>query len=86
MAVAVAALIAVLVSPLAAAAVRPGDAPPAAQPTSVVVVRDGDTLWSIALQARPGEDPRATVLEIQQRNGVDAGSLVPGMTLQVPAA
>ncbi len=86
-AVAATALIAVLLSPLAAAAVRPvDDAPPAPQPSSAVVVRDGDTLWSIALRARPGEDPRATVLEIQQRNGVDAGSLVPGMTLQVPAA
>jgi len=87
MAVAATALIAVFLSPLAAAAVRPGaEAPPAPQPSSVVVVRDGDTLWSIALRARPGDDPRATILEIQQRNGIDAGSLVPGMTLQVPAA
>jgi hypothetical protein len=86
MAVAATALIAVLLSPLAAAAVRPGDDAPPAPPSSVVVVRDGDTLWSIALRARPGDDPRATILEIQQRNGVDAGSIVPGMTLQVPAA
>ena len=84
--VAATALVAVLLSPLAAAAVRPGAAPAPAAPARVVVVQDGDTLWSIALRARPGADPRTTVAEIQQLNGVDAGSLAPGTALQVPAA
>ena len=76
-------MIAVVVSPLAAGAVRPGDATrPATQ--RIVVVRDGDTLWSIAQSARPSDDPRVTVEEIERTNGVEAGSLIPGQTLAVP--
>ena len=79
------ALIAVLLSPLAAGAVRRGEAPPPpAQQT--VVVREGDTLWSIARQVRPAADPRATIAEIERMNvSVDAGGLVPGQSLVVPA-
>jgi Tfp pilus assembly protein FimV len=77
------ALIAVLLSPLAAGAVRRGEAPdPPAQ--RAVVVREGDTLWSIAQQVRPDEDPRVTVEAIVAVNGVDAGALVPGQSLSVP--
>ena len=79
------ALVAVLLSPLAAGAVRRGEAPtPPAQQT--VVVREGDTLWSIARAVRPAADPRATIAEIEQMNiSVDAGGLVPGQSLLVPA-
>ena len=79
------ALIAVLLSPLAAGAVRRGEAPPPpAQQT--VVVREGDTLWSIARAVRPAADPRATIAEIERMNvSVDAGGLVPGQSLVVPA-
>jgi len=78
------ALIAVLLSPLAAGAVRRGEAPaPPAQ--QVVVVRVGDTLWSIAGRVRPGADPRATIAEIERVNAsVDPGAIVPGQTLVVP--
>ena len=79
-----AALVAVLMSPLAAAAVHPGDAPtPVA--TRTVVVQPGDTLWAIAQRARPGMDPRETIAWIQDVNGVDAG-LRAGQALLVPAA
>jgi LysM repeat protein len=78
------ALIAVLLSPLAAGAVRRGEAPaPAAQ--QVVVVRSGDTLWSIARRVRPVEDPRVVASQIGAANGVEAGSLTVGSTLVVPA-
>jgi Tfp pilus assembly protein FimV len=50
------------------------------------VVRQGDTLWSIAERLAPGEDPRPLVDAISAANGVDAGELVPGQTLVVPAA
>ena len=80
-----AALIAVLMSPLAAAAVRPGEAPVPPATRSVVVQR-GDTLWGIAVRARPGVDPRETVALIQASNGIDAGTLQPGQSLVVPAA
>jgi nucleoid-associated protein YgaU len=49
------------------------------------VVRDGDTLWSIASRLVPGEDPRPVVDAIAAINGVDAGALVPGQTLVIPA-
>ena len=79
------ALIAVLLSPLAAGAVRRGEAPaPPAQ--QVVVVREGDTLWSIARAVQPEADPRATIAEIELLNAsVDPGVLAPGQSLVVPA-
>ena len=78
------ALVAVLLSPLAAGAVRRGEAPaPAAQ--QVVVVRSGDTLWSIAQRVRPGEDPRVVASLLASAHGVEAGSLTVGSSLVVPA-
>jgi hypothetical protein len=75
--------IAVLMSPLAAGAVRRGEpAPPAAQ--QVVVVQTGDTLWTIAQRVRPGEDPREVAAEIAAVNGVQAGGLTVGASLVVP--
>jgi len=77
------ALPAVLMSPLAAGAVRRGEpSAPAAQ--QVVVVQSGDTLWSIAQRVRPGDDPRAVVDEIAALNGVQAGGLTVGASLAVP--
>lgn len=52
---------------------------------SSYVVRDGDTLWSIATRLVPGEDPRPVVDAIAATNGVSAGALVPGQTLVIPA-
>ncbi|WP_239647449.1 MULTISPECIES: LysM peptidoglycan-binding domain-containing protein [Nocardiopsis] len=54
-----------------------------AEPT--VVVRDGDTLWDIAEQARPGEDVRRTVHEIVELNGLRGPELRPGQELRLPA-
>jgi Tfp pilus assembly protein FimV len=81
------ALVAVLMSPLAAGAVRRGEpSAPAAQqvPTQVVVVQTGDTLWSIAQRVRPGDDPRAVSAEIASANGVQPGALTVGASLVVP--
>jgi LysM repeat protein len=84
-AVAAAALLTVVLSPLAASAIRPGEpARPPAQRT--VVVQPGDTLWSIAQRVRPAADPRETVAAIQDANGIDAGSLQPGRSIVVPTA
>ncbi len=48
------------------------------------VVRDGDTIWSIAGRVARGADPRPVVDAIQAANHVDPGRLVPGQTLQIP--
>lgn len=50
------------------------------------VVESGDTLWAIAAKLRPGTDPRQLIQQIQQINGVRAGSLSPGQSLVVPSA
>ena len=50
-----------------------------------VVVRPGDTVWSIAVRAAAGADPRPLVDAIIRANDVDPGSIVPGQTLVVPS-
>lgn len=52
--------------------------------TRTYVVRDGDTLWSIAGRVAPARDPRAVVDAIAEVNGVAAGSIVPGQSLVIP--
>ena len=49
------------------------------------VVREGDTLWSIARKLSPTADPRPVVDALSTANGIDAGELVPGQTLVVSA-
>jgi len=78
-----------LVSGPVAEAVGLGDgpeAPRAAPPPSTYVVRAGDTLWSIAVDVRPGVDPRPVVDAIARANDVDPASLVPGQELVVPTS
>jgi len=59
---------------------------PAADPsTRSHVVREGDTLWSIArATVGPEGDPRPVVDGIRGLNGVDPGALVPGTRLVLP--
>ena len=46
-------------------------------------VQAGETLWSIA-SARYGGDPRAGVWKLQQANGLEGATIVPGQRLKVP--
>lgn len=48
------------------------------------VVRNGDTLWSIAGRVAPSRDPRPVVDEIADVNGVEPGAIVPGQALLIP--
>lgn len=58
----------------------------AAVPATVqVIVQPGDSLWSIAKAAAPGDDVRATIERIATLNNLDSKSVVPGQTLVVPA-
>jgi nucleoid-associated protein YgaU len=51
---------------------------------SSVVVRSGDTLWSIAVSVAPEEDPRAVVDAIIEANDLQGVALVPGDVLRLP--
>ena len=51
---------------------------------SSVVVQPGDTLWSIASDLAPDEDPRGVVDALQDANDLDGAELVPGQVLLVP--
>ena len=51
-----------------------------------VVVRPGDTLWSIAADSAPGRDPREVIDEIERLNAGASASLVPGQVLSLPAS
>ncbi len=57
---------------------------PAKRWEHVYVVRPGDTVWSIAVDAAAGADPREVVDAIAVRNGIDAGDVVPGQSLVIP--
>lgn len=62
------------------------DAAPGMAPASstAVVVRSGDTLWSIAHSVAPESDPRAVVAALRARNHLSSASLRPGQRLAVP--
>lgn len=53
--------------------------------TRVYVVRDGDTIWEIAVRLGAGGDPRPLVDAISEANHVDASALRPGQTILVPS-
>jgi Tfp pilus assembly protein FimV len=59
------------------------DAEPVAR--SRYVVQPGDTVWSIAVEIAPSEDPRPLVDAISSANAIDAGALAPGQTIVIPA-
>lgn len=80
-------LLTLALAPVAGRAVASLGAPGPSDPPATHVVRDGDTLWSIARRSvGPEGDPRPLVDAIRRLNDVDPGSLVPGTTLRVPAA
>ena len=51
---------------------------------SSVVVREGDTLWSIAGSVDGDGDVRAVVDAIRELNGLDDATLQPGQVLRLP--
>ncbi|MGR0220500.1 LysM peptidoglycan-binding domain-containing protein [Agromyces sp. ZXT2-6] len=59
-----------------------GGATPATFET--VVVGTGDSLWVIAEQIAPSEDPRDVILEIMRLNGLADAVVQPGQRLALP--
>jgi nucleoid-associated protein YgaU len=51
---------------------------------SSVVIRPGDTLWSIASSVAGDDDVRAVVDRIRQVNGIQGSDLMPGQVLVLP--
>lgn len=49
-----------------------------------VTVHGRDTLWGIAVRARPGVDPRVTVQRMIDLNSLDGGVVNPGQRLFLP--
>ena len=49
-----------------------------------VVVKPGQSLWSIALNAEPKADPRVVVQQIMSYNALGTQVVVPGESLWVP--
>lgn len=52
--------------------------------TSEVVVKPGDTLWSLALRHEPTQDPSVTIDEIRRLNDLTGYTVHPGQTLLLP--
>jgi len=50
-----------------------------------VVVQPGDTLWTIAAERYPGDDPRGRIDEIERLNNLSSPVIVVGETLRLPA-
>ncbi|NMB01659.1 MAG: LysM peptidoglycan-binding domain-containing protein [Firmicutes bacterium] len=48
-----------------------------------VVVQPGDTLWSIAVEQMPHEDPRDVVGTIRQLNELRSADIFPGQVLTI---
>jgi hypothetical protein len=60
--------------------------PPSAVQASMrhVVVKPGQSLWSIALSAEPKADPRTVIQQIMEFNALGGQVVVPGESLWVP--
>jgi len=75
--------VAVLAIPLLFSSRAGAEAP--APPAVEIVVRAGDTLWDIAVEhSLPGSDPRRTVAEIVELNGLESSAIRPGDRLVLP--
>lgn len=70
---------------LAGGAVGTGEAG-TPQPTEIVMVGSGDTLWSIASDVADDGDVRDAMQEIKRLNALDSVALQAGQKLRVPAS
>lgn len=78
------AIISTLAIVFGSAVVATGETPVEGTVTTVTV-QPGQTLWSIAAEARPDADIRATVDQIVRLNALEDGAALPiGATLAVP--
>lgn len=57
-----------------------------AEPTEIVMVGTGDTLWGIASELDVEGDVRSTMREIERLNALDSVALSAGQKLRVPVS
>jgi LysM repeat protein len=57
---------------------------PASQASGTVVVRPGDSLWTIAQRELGYLDPREAVVELRRLNNISGGQLMVGQELVLP--
>lgn len=79
-------LLAVLAAFSMGRATGSADAASSSPPPASVVVRPGDTLWSIAQQVAPDADPRQVIPRLKAANGLTSSRLDVGQRLRVPGA
>jgi LysM repeat protein len=78
-------VLALLLAALAVVLAAPaGQAADPAGPAPTVVVKPGDTLWTIAARYAPGGDPFAAIDEIRRLNGLPDYTIQPGQRLVLP--
>jgi LysM repeat protein len=79
-------VLAFVVGVLVAAASVATQEPGTAEPTKILTVGSGDTLWDIAADITPaGGDVRETMADIEALNALDSSALQAGQRLVVPA-
>jgi LysM repeat protein len=76
---------ALLLGPGATPAAASGDKTVHAKAT-IVTVRSGETLWSIANRVAPAADPRETVMALQELNNLASPTVYVGERLIIPMA
>jgi hypothetical protein len=62
------------------------DEPGTPEPTRVVMVVAGDTLWEIAADLADDGDVRAMIDRIERLNALDSGMVVAGQELLIPTS
>ncbi|WP_051204269.1 MULTISPECIES: LysM peptidoglycan-binding domain-containing protein [Nocardioides] len=62
------------------------ETPGQAEPTEIVMVGTGDTLWGIAAELDVEGDIRSTMREIERLNALDSVALSAGQKLRVPVS
>jgi LysM repeat protein len=53
-------------------------------PRSYVTVQSGDSLWSIARQVAPGQDPRDWIVDAMTLNGLSGPDIYAGQSIAIP--
>ncbi len=56
------------------------------EPTEIVMVGTGDTLWGIAAEINDDGDVRSTMGEIERLNALDSAEVFAGQKLRVPVS